>query len=151
MNRAAALAFLQNNGFNGLMTQAGRLTTDAATGYGPALDRAYRAYIALYDLSSTVTTTTVGAAHYAGFEALVRAVTYDLVRPAFALMTDMSVDAPLTNAKLSQAFKALSQLAAEAWAEAASYGYVQVSNVGWSSLNLDHLEPGASAAAEYSA
>lgn len=142
MNRTEALAVAQSIGLDKLMTHAGRLLTDSTTGYGPALDRAYRAYITLYQLDTGLTDTVVAVAHEEGFTILLKATTYDLVLPMIAVAPDMSVDAPLTNVKFSQVFRAIKQLRDEAWAEAALYGYGDFSNVGGFRVNLDFQEPG---------
>lgn len=123
-----------------VMTHAGRLLTDSLTGYGPALDRAFAAYIRLNELGTTVTTTVVSSADEYGFQVLLRAVTYDLVLPMVAVNPDLSVDAPLTNVKFSQVFRSLKQLRDDAWVEAANYGYGEMSNVGGFKLNLDFNE-----------
>lgn len=123
-----------------VMTQAGRDLTDTTTGYGPALDRAFAAYIRLNSLATSVTTTDTADSDEYGFHVLLRAVTYDLVLPILAISPDISVDAPLTNAKFSQVFKAIKQLRDEAWAEAANYGYGESSNVGGFKLKLDFNE-----------
>lgn len=140
MNRAQALTLVQSIGMNSVMTQAGRDLTDTITGYGPALDRAFAAYIIANELATTVTTTTVETTDEYGFQVLLRAVTYDLVLPMLAVAPDLSVDAPLTNVKFSQVFRAVKQLRDEAWAEAANHGYGDASNVGGFKLNLDFNE-----------
>jgi hypothetical protein len=140
VNRSEALALVQSVGMNSVMTQAGRLTTDSLTGYGPALDRAFAAYIRLNELATTVTTTTVESVDEYGFQVLLRAVTYDLVLPMLSVTPDLSVDAPLTNVKFSQVFRQVKQLRDEAWAEAANYGYGEASNVGGFKVNLDFNE-----------
>lgn len=140
MNRAESLALVTSIGLNSIMTHAGRVLTDTSTGYGPALDRAFAAYIRLNSLATTVTTTDVADSDEYGFQVLLRAVTYDLVLPMIAITPDMSVDAPLTNVKFSQVFRAIKQLRDDAWAEAANYGYGEYSNVGGFKVNLDFNE-----------
>lgn len=140
MNRAESLALVTSIGLNSIMTHAGRVLIDTSTGYGPALDRAFAAYIRLNSLATTVTTTDVADSDEYGFQVLLRAVTYDLVLPMIAITPDMSVDAPLTNVKFSQVFRAIKQLRDDAWAEAANYGYGEYSNVGGFKVNLDFNE-----------
>lgn len=141
MNRAEALTLVTSIGMNSVMTQAGRLLTDTPSGYGPALDRSFASYIILNNLATTVLTTVVPTVDAYGFEILLRATTYDLVLPMLAISPDLSVDAPLTNVKYSQVFRAVKQLRDDAWLEAANYGYGDSINVGGFKLNLDFNEP----------
>lgn len=140
MDRTEALVVAQSIGLDTVMTFAGRTLDDSATGYGPALDRAYRAYIRLYELDTGVNDTDIAAADIFGFEALVRATTYDLILPYAAIASDVSVDAPLTNVKFSQVYRALKQLRDSAWGEASLYGYGELDNVGGFVVNLDFNE-----------
>lgn len=142
MDRVAALAWLQNAGTNTLMIQAGRTIGDTPGGYGPAIDRAYAAYISRDALSTGVTTTTVAPIDLYGFSTLLNATTYDLVLPSLAHLVDSSVDAPLTNMKLSQMFRQVESLRKQAWEEAAALGYGAFTTVGGYKMNLDFLEPG---------
>ncbi|MDQ3168367.1 MAG: hypothetical protein M3P94_06940 [Chloroflexota bacterium] len=142
MDRVAALAWLQSSGTNVLMETAGRLLTDTPEGYGPAIDRAFAAYISRDALGTTVGTTTVVSVDLYGFGSLLYATTYDLVLPVLATLVDASVDAPLTNMKLSQMFRQVQSLREQAWGESASYGYGAFTTVGGFKLNLDFLEPG---------
>jgi hypothetical protein len=149
MNRVDALALVKSIGLNDAMVQAARDVIDDATGYGPALDRAFAAYIRANSLTTGVTDTVVAAADEYGFQVLLRAVSYDLVLPSLALQIDTSVDAPLINIKLSQAFKAIKQLRDDAWAECALYGYSDYTNVGGFRVNLDFNEKQRPIAYEY--
>jgi Fe-S cluster assembly scaffold protein SufB len=141
MNRAEALAHLQESGFNAVMAYAQRLTTDVATGYKPALDRAFATYIRTNSLATTVTTTTVAAADEYGFSVLLQAVAYDTVMPFVVVTPDLSVDAPLTNTKFSQVYKMMAAERDRLWAEAAAYGYGDETNVGGFKARLDFNEP----------
>lgn len=140
MNRTQALALVQSIGLNGLMAQVGRTTDDAASGYGPALDRAFSAHAILLGVPGPLTT--VDARYDYGFQVLLRAVTYDLVIPALTLLVDTSVDAPLTSAKFSQTYRALAAERDRAWEEAAQYGYGTPTGAGGFRVNMDFLEPG---------
>lgn len=142
MDRAEALVVLNNSGLGAVMTAAGRLITDSATGFGPALDRAFSLYINVNSLSTGVTDTDTATADEYGFSILLSAVTYDLVLPAFALKADASVDAPLANIKRSQMYRQIKELRDDAWELAAAYGYNDGSNIGGWSFNLDFKEPG---------
>jgi hypothetical protein len=73
---------------------------------------------------------------------LLTATTYDLLLPLYALQPDFSVDAPLTNVKFSQTYRALKDLRDQAWAEASEYGYIVAPlNAGGFVLDLAHNEP----------
>lgn len=148
MDRDGALAYVQSLGFNQLMTRAGRTTVDEADGYAPALNRAFAAYTLLK--LSTIPLDTVETADETGFETVLEAATYDLLLPAIALLVDTSVDAPLSSAKFSQQFKAISTLSDRAWARAAQYGYDAVNaNMSGVSANLDFREPSDCLVGEY--
>lgn len=151
MDRDEALVQVSSIGLNRVMALAGRDLTDTPTGFGPALDRAFAAYIMANSLDSSVTTTTVATADSYGFSSLLRAVSYDLILPEIAVLIDTSVDAPLSSAKYSQMFRAFQQLRADAWKECAVYGYGGEINAGGYKTNLDFREPsGVSAGvAEY--
>lgn len=139
MNRIAALTWLQNTGFNAAMTEIGRTTDDEPAGYGPALDRAFAVHAGTVDLVSPIDE--VDAAYDLQFSILLEAVTADLISIGYARMVDVSVDAPLTSAKMSQAWRQFNTLRERLWKEASFYGYVTSSNVGGWSINMDYLEP----------
>lgn len=141
MDRADALAWLNSAGLGSVMASGGRDIDDSLTGYSPALDRAFSMYIAVNELATNVGNTDIPLADEYGFTALLSAVTYDLVLPAFALKADASVDAPLSNVKRSQMYRHLKELRDDAWSLASDYGYVNTSNVGGWSVNLDFKEP----------
>lgn len=148
MDRDGALAYVQSLGFNQLMQRAGRTILDEAGGYAPALNRSFAAYT-LLKLSDTALTT-VEAADETGFETVLEASTYDLLLPAISLLVDTSIDAPLSSAKFSQQFKAITMLADRAWARAAQYGYDAMnSNMSGTHANLDFREPSACLVGEY--
>lgn len=140
MDRDQALAVAQSIGLNGLMTFAGRTTDDTPTGYGPALDRSFGIYINVRGLTTTVTTTTVVTADVIGFTYLIQGSVYDLILPYAAITPDMSVDAPLTNVKFSQTFRALQALRESAWQMACSFGYCSEDNTSGMVVNLDFNE-----------
>ena len=126
------------------------MTTDAAGGYGPALDTAYGLYIQTHGLATTVTTTDTDDAHAYCFQALLQAVVYDLAIPGIAATgVDVQVDAPLTNVKWSQKFRQYESLRDAAWERASACGYGLESNVGGFKVNFDFKEPGHEGAREY--
>ena len=145
MIRTEALAYLNATGFDPVMLAAGRLTTDTVQGYKPAIDRSLRylgvppAQYATYDVPD---------ADEPAYEALLAATTYDLVLPAYALMVDQSVDAPLTSIKASQAYKQMKDLRDMAWDACAPYGYGGTDFV-FSIMVLDHLEPVSTSTEEF--
>lgn len=141
MDRADALAFLNASGFDGLMTKIGRATTDTANGYGPSLDRAFRIHIERDQLTTGPLDTVVDDEDVEGFCLLLRATTFDLVLVGFATMVDSSVDAPLTNMKLSQAYRQIKELRDDAWRLAGEHGYGESANASGMKVNLDFLEP----------
>jgi hypothetical protein len=143
MNRAEALAYL-NGAMDSVMTLAGRLTTDAVSGYKPALDRSFRIYIGTLGLDTTVTTTTTDASYDECFSGLLEGTAYDLVLPVLAgTLADISVDAPLMSIKRSQSFRQFQVLRDAAWARAASCGFgIAFDNVGGFRINMDFVEPG---------
>lgn len=148
MDRETALALMQSLGYNAVMTAAGRTTEDTPQGFGPALDRAWAAYVYANSLSESPDE--IPAADVYGFQSLLQAVTYDLVLPAIATLVDTSVDAPLTNAKFSQQFRAVQALRDAAWGEAASFGYgVIANNVNGFAANLNFLEPSCLTSREF--
>lgn len=148
MERADALAYVQSLGFDTLMVRASRTTDDESTGYGPALNKAFAAYTLLK--ASAAPLTTVAAADHTGFETVLEAATYDLLLPAISLLVDASIDAPLSSAKFSQQFKAISALADRAWARAAQYGYDAMnSNMSGTHANFDFREPSDCLVVEY--
>lgn len=137
MDRAGALSYLKDSGFDPLMTAAGRLTTDLPAGYKPAIDRSLRYLgVATADLSTAVVPPTDEPA----YEALLRATTYDLLLPGFVLSVDQSVDAPLTNVKASQAYRQLKEMRDAAWEDVAGYGFGPA-DVTITTVTLDYLEP----------
>lgn len=150
MNRAEALAYL-NGAMDSVMTLAGRLTTDAAAGYGPALDRAFRVYIATIGLTTTVTTTDTLDSYDECFTGLLEGAVYDLVLPVLAgSLADISVDAPLMSIKRSQSFRQFQLLRDAAWARAASCGFgIVLDNVGGFRINMDFIEPGCGSGNEW--
>lgn len=151
MDREEALAYL-NSMFDAQMTIVGRDLDDSATGYGPALDSAFRKYIAKNSLETSVTETTVPAADEDCFLILLEATTYDLMLPLYAgTQVDFSVDAPLTSIKYSQAYRQMKDARDEAWYRASAcggYGYA-MDNVAGFRVNLDYLEPVAGSGNEY--
>lgn len=141
MIRSEALVRIASLGLNKVMLLVERDLDDDATGFAPALDRAFAAYISLNSLGSGLTDTTVAAEDEYGFTTLMRATTYDLILPEVAVLVDTSIDAPLTSAKFSQMFRAFQTLRDSAWKEAALYGYGAEINVGGFRTNLDFREP----------
>lgn len=142
MNRAQSLLYLKPR-FDQLMLGAGLGCADDPNGYGPTLDASFTQYIHLNALNTNVMQTEVEPEDETGFTALLRAIEYDLLLPHYALTPDMSVDAPLTNVKFSQTFRALKQLRDDAWAEANNAGYIggTPANVGGFVLDLAHNSP----------
>lgn len=140
MNRDQALAVAQSIGLNGLMSFAGRSTDDTPTGYGPALDRSFGVYIGVRGLTTTLTTSDVATADVIGFTYLLQGSVYDLILPFAAITPDMSVDAPLTNVKFSQTFRALQALRDSAWQMACSFGYCSEDNTSGMTVVLDFNE-----------
>lgn len=151
MNRTEALAYL-NSTMDVVMTAAGRLLTDTLTGYKPALDRAFRIYIGQNSLGTTITTTDTDDDDDECFTALLEATVYDLALPAISnLKVDVSVDAPLSNIKFSQAFRQFNTLRNNAWLRASACGYGLVTdNTNAFSVNLDFLEPATGINGEWS-
>lgn len=139
MNRAQALLYLKPR-FDSLMLNVGRGCADDGEGYSPSLDAAFIQYIQFNALTGNVMNTVVESDDEAGFTALLQAVEYDLLLPFYALQTDISVDAPLTNVKFSQSYRALKELRDAAWAQATEYGYVggEPVNAGGFVLDLAH-------------
>lgn len=147
MDRIAAFATLASLGLGPVMLVAGRTLDDTATGYGPALDEAFAAYGAM--TGATTIPSVVATAHQIGFRVLMRATVYDLVLPAFSALVDASIDAPLTNAKWSQAYRQLAAQSELAWQKAMGYGYGPLLGASGFRVNLDFLEPGRGSSAEY--
>lgn len=141
MNRAAVLTMAHDNGLDALMTQVGRAVTDTGNGYAPAIDRALAVYRAGRPSAVLTGDTVVLDVDATGFEPVLRACVYDVVLPSLALQVDASVDAPLTSAKFSQAYRAIRDLRDAAWLDAASYGFGAHGNTGGFRVNLDFLEP----------
>lgn len=140
MNRQEALLFLKPR-FDSLMLGAGRGCADDPDGYGPALDAAFQRYLISEGLSGNVMTTVVANEDTPGFCALLTAYTYDLLLPLYAVMADVSVDAPLTNVKFSQVYRQLKDLRDQAWQDASDYGYLADINADGFVLTLTHNEP----------
>jgi hypothetical protein len=142
MNRTDSLLFLKSR-FDALMLGVERTVDDTQTGYQPTLDESFSRYIDINGLTTNVMETVVSGEDSYGFGVLLSATTYDLLIPLYAMTPDMSVDAPLTNVKFSQTFRALQDLRMEAWEEAAQYGYIGPKiNAGGFVLQLTHNEPG---------
>lgn len=148
MNRSDVLTLAVNNGLNALMTQAGRQTTDTGNGYAPAIDRALAVYRSGRPGAVLTGDTVVLDSDATCFEVLLRATVYDVVLPSLAVQVDTSVDAPLTSAKFSQAYRAILDLRNAAWLDAASCGFGSHGNTGGFKVNFDYLEP-APTAIEY--
>lgn len=139
MNRASALAWLRGAGFDPAMVQLGRDTGDTLTGYGPVIDRAFGVHAATYGLAMPLAST--DAQYDLQLGILLEACAADLISIGYAHQVDISVDAPLTGLKMSQAWRQYNTLRERLWKEAGFYGYVTQSTVGGWAINLDHLEP----------
>lgn len=141
MNRAQAADWLASSGFDTGMKMLKRLTDDSASGYGPALDRAFAVYADANDLTIDVNETVVPIASEYGFTLLLEACTLDILCRGFAAMVDVNVDAPLMGMKISQAYRQYESMRDRAWKTAAEYGYIQGTTVGGFKINLDFIEP----------
>jgi len=148
MNRQDALAYL-NPRFDHLMLAVSRTVDDSPSGYEPSLDASFARYIATEGLPSTVMDTVVPNEDLPGFTTLLHATTYDLLLPIYAVQVDISVDAPLTNVKFSQTYRALKDLRDQAWADAAAFGYISDVNADGFVLTLTHNEPSGAAWREF--
>lgn len=144
MTRTDVFNLAKNNGLDVLMTQAGRVTTDTSGGYAPAIDRALAVYRVGRPDAVLSGDTVVLDADATCFEIVLRATVYDVVLPSLALQVDTAVDAPLTNAKFSQAYRSIKELRDAAWLNAASCGFGMGGNTGGFKVNLDYLEPSPS-------
>lgn len=146
MNRAEGLIYLKSR-FDALMFGVERTVDDSTTGYAPVLDEGFKRYIEVNGLTTHVMNTVVEGEDSYGFGVLLSATEYDLLVPLYAMTPDLSVDAPLTNVKFSQTYRALQELRAEAWEEAGQYGYIGPKiNAGGFVLELPHNEPGGASA-----
>jgi hypothetical protein len=141
MNRVDALIYLKPR-FDKLMLGIGAGVADDIEGYGSTLDASFQRYIDVNGLVTNVMDTMVESDDTSGFTVMLNAVEYDFLIPFYAMTPDLSVDAPLTNVKFSQTYRALKELRDEAWANAADYGYIgSPLNAGGFVLNLSHNEP----------
>jgi hypothetical protein len=147
MNRADALMWLKSS-FDPAMLQIGRTTGDEMSGYAPAIDRAFALHASVHGLPTPLTS--VAPEYTLHFSTVLEASAADLISIGYARMVDINVDAPLMGMKLSQAWRQFNTLRERLWRDAASYGYVTVSNVGGWAINMDYIEPsGTSASGEY--
>jgi hypothetical protein len=141
-DRTAALAYVQPL-YASLATLTGQLTTDTATGYGPAIDEAFMTYGVAYSDLATATAPDVDVPavrallryfSLLGFEQRLSAkVDYDVVGQSAAVTKKQS-------AQLAQVRQSL----AEAANQAAYYGFVVTASGGtfeFGRFNLDFLEP----------
>jgi hypothetical protein len=148
MNRTAVLNWLKTAGFDALCAECDRTMQDGAAGVGPALDNAFYAYGAARALPGDPLAADVPLSDWLGFQDLLKLHLYNLLIPTLQQKVDTSVDAPLTNAKLSQMFRAVVQERDNLAASAAAYGYGVLGTSAFVA-GFDYLEPGTGARGEY--
>jgi hypothetical protein len=138
MDRAGGLALLTSSTIAAAYTEAGRLLTDVAAGFGPAIDRALRRLgIAEADWEDD---DAIPDDQVLAFEALAHVYALDVVLPWFALQIDEVVDQPMSNLKASQMYVNLAKERARWAAAAADTGYGP-GNLAFTRWNLDFNEP----------
>ncbi len=140
MDRAGAYALARASGMDPLMLQVGRTLTDTPDGYAPAIDRSLVIYRAGRPDAVLVPPTVVADSDVGVYDVVLRACIYDLVLPGLAVQVDVSVDAPLTSAKFSQAYRAIRDMRDAAWKQAGDLGFGDGGNTTGFKLNMNHLD-----------